>query len=164
VLFTGYTIYFRGIEDWYQGRYEKFHVIIFLSHILHWPFPSIDFYTAKKIFELTNYENKFLRELPLFNLQIFFYIENIYWGIIITFITYFVAICSFLHVQCICPHISVFAIICPYLPAYSTSGICTVVSKIIYFAVKVSTQDVDIWMEIHIRHDVYIWANYSVSS
>jgi hypothetical protein len=32
---------------------------------------SIDFYTAKKIFELTNYENKFLRELPLFNLQIF---------------------------------------------------------------------------------------------
>jgi hypothetical protein len=27
-----------------------------------------------------------------------------------------------------------------------------------------STQDVDIWMEIPIQHDVYIWANYSVSS
>ena len=33
-----------------MGRYGKFHVIIFLSHILHWPFPSIDFYIAKKIF------------------------------------------------------------------------------------------------------------------
>jgi hypothetical protein len=54
------------VEGWYQGRYGKFHVIIFLSHNLHWPFPSIDFYIAKKIFELTNYENKFLRELPLF--------------------------------------------------------------------------------------------------
>jgi hypothetical protein len=32
---------------------------------------SIDFYIAKKIFELTNWENKSLRELPLFNLQIF---------------------------------------------------------------------------------------------
>ena len=27
-----------------------------------------------------------------------------------------------------------------------------------------STQDVDIWIEIPIQHDVYIWANYSVSS
>jgi hypothetical protein len=36
------------VEGWYQGRYGKFHVIIFLSHILHWPFPSIDFYIAKK--------------------------------------------------------------------------------------------------------------------
>ena len=27
-----------------------------------------------------------------------------------------------------------------------------------------STQDVDIWMEIPIQHDVYIWGNYSVSS
>ena len=61
------------VEGWYQGRYGKFHVIIFLSHILHWPFPSIDFYIAKKIFELTNYENNFLRELPLFNLQIFLF-------------------------------------------------------------------------------------------
>jgi hypothetical protein len=26
-----------------------------------------------------------------------------------------------------------------------------------------STQDVDIWMETPIQHDVYIWANYSVS-
>jgi hypothetical protein len=31
---------------------------------------SIDFYIAKKIFELTNCENKSSRELPLFNLQI----------------------------------------------------------------------------------------------
>ena len=35
------------VEGWYQGPYGKFHVIIFLSHILHWPFPSIDFYTIK---------------------------------------------------------------------------------------------------------------------
>jgi hypothetical protein len=32
---------------------------------------SIGFYIAKQIFELTNCENKSLRELPLFNLQIF---------------------------------------------------------------------------------------------
>ena len=32
---------------------------------------SIDFYIAKQIFELTNCENKSLRELSLFNLQIF---------------------------------------------------------------------------------------------
>jgi hypothetical protein len=56
-----------------QGRYGKFHVIIFLSHILHWPFPSIDFYIAKKILELTNCKNKSLRELTLFNLQIFLF-------------------------------------------------------------------------------------------
>jgi hypothetical protein len=61
------------VEGWYQGPYGKFHVIIFLSHILHWPFPSIDFYIAKKIFEQTNCENKSLRELPLFNLQIFLF-------------------------------------------------------------------------------------------
>jgi hypothetical protein len=52
------------VKGWYQGRYGKIHVIIFLSHILHWPFPSIDFYIANKIFELTNSENKSLRELP----------------------------------------------------------------------------------------------------
>ena len=61
------------VEGWYQGPYGKFHVIIFLSHILHWPFPSIDFYIAKKIYEQTNCENKSLRELPLFNLQIFLF-------------------------------------------------------------------------------------------
>ena len=49
-----------------QGPYGKFHVIIFLSHILHWPFPSIDFYFAKKIYEQTNCENKSLRELVAF--------------------------------------------------------------------------------------------------
>jgi hypothetical protein len=58
------------VEGWYQERYGKFHVIIFLSHILHWHFPSIDFYIAKNIFELTNCENKSLRELPLFKMQI----------------------------------------------------------------------------------------------
>jgi hypothetical protein len=42
------------VEGWYQGRYRKFHVIIYLSHILHWLFSSIDFYIAEKIFELTN--------------------------------------------------------------------------------------------------------------
>jgi hypothetical protein len=61
------------VEGWYQGRCGQFHVIIFLSHILHWPFLSIDFYIAKKIFELPNYENKFLIELPLFNLQTFLF-------------------------------------------------------------------------------------------
>jgi hypothetical protein len=61
------------VEGWYQGRYGKFHVVIFLSHILHWPFPSTDFYIAKKFFELTNCENKSLRELTLFNLQIFLF-------------------------------------------------------------------------------------------
>ena len=24
------------VDGWYQGRYGKFHVIIYLSHILHW--------------------------------------------------------------------------------------------------------------------------------
>jgi hypothetical protein len=61
------------VESWYRGRYGKFHVMIFLSHILHWPFPSIDFYIAKKIFEPTKCENKSLRELTLFNLQIFLF-------------------------------------------------------------------------------------------
>ena len=61
------------VEGWYQLPYGKFHVIIFLSHIIHWPFPSIDFYIAKKIYEQTNCKNKSLRELPLFNLQIFLY-------------------------------------------------------------------------------------------
>ena len=28
-----------SVEGWYQARYGKFHVIIFLSH---WPFQSID--------------------------------------------------------------------------------------------------------------------------
>jgi hypothetical protein len=54
------------VEGWYQGPYGKFHVIILLSHILHWPFPSIDFYFAKKIYEQTNCENKSLRELVAF--------------------------------------------------------------------------------------------------
>ena len=63
------------VEGWYmyQGRYGKCHVIIYLSHILHWLFSSIDFYIAEKIFELTNCENKSLRELPLFHLQIFLF-------------------------------------------------------------------------------------------
>jgi len=60
------------VEGWYQGRYGKFHVI-YLSHVLHWLFSSIEFYIAEKIFELTNCENKSLRELPLFNLQIFLF-------------------------------------------------------------------------------------------
>jgi hypothetical protein len=61
------------VEGWYQGRYGKFHVIIYLSHILHWLYSSIDFYMAEKIFELTNCENESLRELPFFNLQIFLF-------------------------------------------------------------------------------------------
>jgi hypothetical protein len=111
------------VEGWYQGPYGKFHVIIFLWHILHWPFPSTDFYIAKKTYELTNCENKSLRELPLFNLQIFLFR--------IWFQKY---IKQFRSVQWR------------------------------YKLFVKSTQDVDIWKEIPIQHDVYIWANYSVSS
>ena len=57
------------VEGWYQVRYGKFHVIIFLSHILHWPFPSIDFYIAKQIFELTNCENKSLENIFNFHMN-----------------------------------------------------------------------------------------------
>jgi hypothetical protein len=39
--------------------------------------------------------------------------------------------------------------------------ICPLISV---FAPVFNSQDVDIWMEIPIQHDVYIWANYSVSS
>ena len=53
------------VEGWYQGRYGIFHVIIYLSQILHLLFSSIDFYIAEKIFELINCENKSLRELLL---------------------------------------------------------------------------------------------------
>jgi hypothetical protein len=56
---------------WYQGRYGKFHVIIYLSHILHWLFSSINLYMAENILELTNCGKKSFRELPFFNLQIF---------------------------------------------------------------------------------------------
>jgi hypothetical protein len=54
------------VEGWYQGPYGKFHIIIFLSHILHWPFPSIVFYIAKKIYEQTNCENKSLTKRVAF--------------------------------------------------------------------------------------------------
>jgi hypothetical protein len=111
------------VNGWYQGQYGKFHVIIYLSHILHWHFPSIDFYIAEKIFELTNCKNKSLRVLPLFNLQIFL------------FRVWFKKYTK----QC----------------------------RSVQWCWKVfvaSTQDVDIWIEIPIQHDVYIWANYSVSS
>jgi hypothetical protein len=97
------------VEGWYQGRYWKFHVIIYLSHILHWLFSSIDFYMAEKIFGLTNCENKFLKEFPLSNLQIFLF-------------------------------------------------------RVLYKCFVKSTQHIDIWMQIPIQDDVYIWANYSVSS
>ena len=61
------------VEGGYQVRYGKFHVIIFLSHISHCPFPSIDVYIAKTIYEQANCENKSLIELPLLNLQIFLF-------------------------------------------------------------------------------------------
>ena len=59
------------VQGWYLGRYGKFHVIIYLSHILHLLFTSNDFYFADKIFELTNCENKSLRDLPLFKFLFF---------------------------------------------------------------------------------------------
>ena len=97
------------VKGWNQGRYGKFHVIIFLSHIFHWPFPSIDFYIAKKIFCSTCkyicFESGF-KNIPN-NVDLYNDVRNLF--------------------------------------------------------VK-STQDVDIWMEISIQRDVYIWANYSVSS
>jgi hypothetical protein len=42
------------VEGWYQGRYGKFHVIIFLSHILHWHFPSIAFYIYSNMLKCVN--------------------------------------------------------------------------------------------------------------
>ena len=111
------------VEGWYQGRYGQFHIIFYLSHILHWLFSSIYFHIAEKIFELTNCENKSLRYLPLFNLQI-----------------------------------------CLFLVWFQTDiKQCRSVQWRQKMFVK-SIQDVDIWMEIPIQHDVYIWANYSVSS
>ena len=44
-----------------------------LTFFKHW------FYIAEKIFELTNCENKSLRELPLFNLQIFLQCCSVQW-------------------------------------------------------------------------------------
>jgi hypothetical protein len=44
------------LECWYQGRYGKFHVIIYLSHILHLLFSRIDFYITEKIVAPTNCE------------------------------------------------------------------------------------------------------------
>ena len=41
---------------------------LFITYLIY-----IDFYIAEKIFELTNCENKSLKELPLFNLQIFLF-------------------------------------------------------------------------------------------
>jgi hypothetical protein len=64
---------------------------------------------AEKIFGLTNCENKFLKEFPLSNLQIFLF-------------------------------------------------------RVLYKCFVKSTQHIDIWMQIPIQDDVYIWANYSVSS
>jgi hypothetical protein len=95
------------VDGWYQRRYGKFHVIIFLSHILHWPFPCIDFYIAKKIFCSTCkyfcFESGF-KNIPN-NVDLYNDVRN-----------------------------------CKIYPC------------------------LDIWMEIPIQHDVYIWANYSVSS
>ena len=61
------------VDGWYQGRYGKFHVIIYLSHILHWLVFKHWFLYCRKDLELINCENKSLRELPLFNLQIFLF-------------------------------------------------------------------------------------------
>ena len=59
------------VEGWYQGRHGKIPVVIYLLHSSHWLFSFIDFNISEKIFDLTNCKNKSLRELPLFNLQIF---------------------------------------------------------------------------------------------
>jgi hypothetical protein len=48
----------------------------------------------------------------------------------------------------------------PVSKKYQRMSICTMTLKVL---VK-STQDVDIWMEIPIQHEVYIWVNYSVLS
>ena len=40
-------------------------------------------------------------------------------------------------------------------------SICTMTLETVC---KIYLEDVDIWMEIPIQHDVYIWANYSVSN
>ena len=41
-----------GVTGWYQGRYGKFHIIIYLSHILHWLLywrKSLNWRIAKKV-------------------------------------------------------------------------------------------------------------------
>jgi hypothetical protein len=117
------------VEGWYQGRYEKFHVIIYLSHILHWPFPSIDFYNADKIFELRNCENKSLRELPLFNWQIFLF--RVWFRKEIK--------------QC-------------RSVQWTLENVCKIYPRFWHLngnPIQIPT--------FFIQHDVYIWANYSVS-
>ena len=76
------------VESWYQGPYGKFHVLIFLSHILHWPFPSIDFYIAKKIYEQTNCENKILNRVA------FVQLANIFFSNLVSKIYQTMSICT----------------------------------------------------------------------
>ena len=76
------------VGGWYQGPYGKFHVIIFLSHILHWPFPSIDFYIAKKIYEQTNCENKILNSVA------FVQLANIFFSNLVSKIYQTMSICT----------------------------------------------------------------------
>jgi hypothetical protein len=62
------------VEGWYQGLYGKFHLIIHLSHILHWLFfQALIFKWQKRSLNWQIAKNKSLRELHLFNLQIFLF-------------------------------------------------------------------------------------------
>jgi hypothetical protein len=143
-----------------MGRYGKFHVIIFLSHILHWFFSSLYFYIAEKIFELTNCKNKSLRVLPLFNLQIFlfcvWFVINRLWH-------------EIFHIVPGISHRPISALQLRCQAWYGSLGlipgpICKMSCQWRWKVFVKSTQDVDIWIEIPIQHDVYIWANYSVST
>jgi hypothetical protein len=58
------------VEGWYIWKISCHNLFITYSTLT---FFCIDFYIAEEIFELTNCENKSIRELPLLNLQIFLF-------------------------------------------------------------------------------------------
>jgi hypothetical protein len=77
-------------------------------------------------------ENKILNSVAFVQLANTFFsnlVSKIYQTMSICAIT-LETVCKIANIR-ICPQISVFALIYPYLPPYLTSGICAVVSKII---------------------------------
>jgi hypothetical protein len=62
------------VEGWYQGRYGKFHVIIYLSHILLWLL-----YDRKDLWTDKLRKNKSLRELPFVQLANIFVSSFVQW-------------------------------------------------------------------------------------
>jgi hypothetical protein len=167
------------------GTIWKISYIIFLSHILHWPFPSIDFYIAKKIYEQTNCEIK--------SLIISYY--HIFCCNMFIFACPIIAKsqCWLFTLRANTGKISIFALKYPYLPSYirifphiqlpvpatqSRANMgrgmitrpiwkCPCIKLRDYymtFSISALVLARDSHIEIPIQHGVYIWANYSVSS